>query len=437
VVESDGEVPAGTRRLVVTHDLGVVDEQPDAAVEHVLAGSSDAYLSRRREIAETAYGVRPAEPRNGSELRLLVVTIVHNPYDARILYREIAALLDAGHAVTYAAPFAAYGVAPPPRVRAVDLPRASGRQRAGAVRAARALLRAEADRQDLVLLHDPELLAAAAGLRLPPVVWDVHEDTAAAVTLKPWLPRPLRPVTAAAFGVVESAVERRRHLILAESGYSQRFRRAHPVVPNSTLVPPSVPEPGRERVVYLGTLSRARGAYELVELGRLLRGSGVRVELVGSADGEVRDALSAADAEGLLTWHGFVPNDRALGLVEGALAGLSLLHDEPNYRHSRPTKVLEYMAHGVPVVTTPTPPARSLVEEARCGVVVPFGTVQEVAAAAAAAIRDLAADPAAAAAMGRSGHEAALAEHDWASDGPAFVRVIEGWARPRAELPLR
>jgi glycosyltransferase involved in cell wall biosynthesis len=203
------------------------------------------------------------------------------------------------------------------------------------------------------------------------------------------------------------------------------------VVPNSTQVPREVPPPGTDRVVYLGTLSRARGAYELVELGRLLHGSGVRVELVGPADGEVGDALAAAHEAGTVTWHGFVPNDRALGLLEGALAGLSLLHDEPNYRHSRPTKVIEYMAHGVPVVTTPTPPARELVEESGCGVVVPFGTVEEVAAAAADAVRELAGDPARTAALGRAGHEAALASHDWSLDGPAFVRVLEGWADRR------
>ena len=57
-------------------------------------------------------------------------------------------------------------------------------------------------------------------------------------------------------------------------------------------------------------------------------------------------------------------------MLPGALAGLSLLQDLPNYRHSRPTKIVEYMAHGVPVVTTPLPVAVELVESAGAGVVV-------------------------------------------------------------------
>src|SRR5690606_41717814 len=62
-------------------------------------------------------------------------------------------------------------------VTPVDLPRAAGRRRLGAVRAARRRIREMRDDVDLVLLHDPDLLLAVAGLRRRPVVvWDVHEE---------------------------------------------------------------------------------------------------------------------------------------------------------------------------------------------------------------------------------------------------------------------
>ena len=47
------------------------------------------------------------------------------------------------------------------------------------------MIRKQARDHDVILLHDPELLAAVAGLRRrrgPVVVWDVHEDTAAAAS---------------------------------------------------------------------------------------------------------------------------------------------------------------------------------------------------------------------------------------------------------------
>lgn len=94
----------------------------------------------------------------------------------------------------------------------------------------------------------------------------------------------------------------------------------------------------------------------MIEMARTLAAAGVLVELIGAADADVREELREAQREGIVRWYGFVPNDRALRIAEGAMAGLALLHDEPNYRHSMPTKVVEYMARGVPVVSTPNPP---------------------------------------------------------------------------------
>jgi glycosyltransferase involved in cell wall biosynthesis len=365
-------------------------------------------------------------------VRVLVVTVVHDPRDARIFHREIGALLAAGHEVTYAAPFSAYGVALPTTVRAIDVPRSRGRRRIHAARAARAVVRREAPAHDVVLVHDPELLAAVRGIDGPVVAWDVHEDTAAAVTLKPWLPVPLRRATAAGVRTVESRAEKRVRLILAEDGYRDRFDRPHPVVPNSTPAPETVLPSGEDRVVYVGSITVARGVHEMVELGRLLHDLPITVHLVGPADAAAREVLEPAQAAGVVQWHGFLPNDEALALVDGALAGLSLLHDEPNYRHSKPTKVIEYMAHGVPVISTPTPPAVELVDGTGCGIVVPF----DDAPAVAIAVRRLHADPVERQAMADRGRAAALEQHDWRRDGTAFVDTLQRWVSEQAARPV-
>ena len=357
-------------------------------------------------------------------MRVLVVTVVHHPLDARIFYRQVQALLAAGHQVTYAAPFSATDTDVPMGIPGLDLPRASGRSRLASLRRARRLIRREAPAHDVVLLHDPELLIAVKGLGHPCVVWDVHEDTSAAVSMKPWLPKVLRRPVAAGFRLFERAAEGRVHLLLAEEGYSPRFRSTHPVVPNCTRVPDDVVAPGTETVVYVGALTLARGAADLIEVGRRLGLAGPRVHLVGPADAAASTLLTKAVAEGLVEWHGFLPNDEALAFVDGALAGLSLLHDEPNYRHSRPTKVMEYMAHGVPVISTPTPPARDLVESADCGIVVPFGDAK----AATEAVRTMLADPALRFRLAANGRVAALRDHDWRVAGPEFVRVLEEWS---------
>jgi glycosyltransferase involved in cell wall biosynthesis len=358
-------------------------------------------------------------------MRVFVCTVVHHPEDARILHRQIRALLDAGHEVTYMAPFRACNVTPWPDLVPVDVPRATGRRRLHALRVARRLLRQHGREADLVLLHDPELLLTVPRRLRSRTVWDVHEDTAAALGAKGWLPSPLRVPLRFAVRLLERRAERRLKLLLAEEGYRDRFREPHPVVPNTTNVPDTLPAPpGDDRVVYVGQLSMARGAADLIELAVLLRADGITLELIGAADATVRPLLRDAQRTGLLRWYGFVPNDRALRMAEGAVAGLALLHDSPNYRHSMPTKVVEYMARGLPVITTPNPIAAEIVTQGACGLVVPF----QDPAATAAAVRRLRDDAALRLDMGKRGHEAARARYHWPEHARLFVAQLEDWA---------
>ena len=160
-------------------------------------------------------------------MRVVVCTIVHHPADARIFHRQIRALLDAGHQVTYIAPADSENFSSErssPQLQVIAVPRAVGRRRLGALLAARRALARHAPDADLLLIHDPELLLALpARRRRPPTVWDVHEDTAAALSTKAWLPRPLRPAAALAVHTAERGAERRVHLILAEQGYVSSF----------------------------------------------------------------------------------------------------------------------------------------------------------------------------------------------------------------------
>jgi glycosyltransferase involved in cell wall biosynthesis len=356
-------------------------------------------------------------------MRVLVVTVVHTPLDARIHRRQIGAMVEAGWSVTYAArgghrhPARGRG----PGVVTHDLPRAVGRRRLAALRAARRLIAEQAPRHDLVVVHDPELLLA---LGRPPdgprsCSTSTRTSPRASSTVRGsrgccggWPPGAPGCWSGAPSGGCTCCSPRRPT--------PSRFRRPHPVVRNLPPLPPDPPPPGRDRVVYVGRLSRGRGVEELLELARRLGPAGPRVELVGQADDDVRAELDAAVADGTLVWHGWLPNDDAFELLTGALAGLSLLRDLPNYRISLPTKVVEYLAAGLPVVTTPLPAAAALVREADAGIVVDFGDV----AAAAAAVRRLRDDPQGAAAMGRRGRELVARDWTWDAEREVFLDAL-------------
>ncbi|GAA4222170.1 hypothetical protein GCM10023075_12620 [Streptosporangium album] len=336
------------------------------------------------------------------------------------MHRQIRALLDAGHEITYVAPFTDCNVTPDPRIRAIDIPRALGGHRRRSLKAARGALRRGAADADLLVVHDVELLFRLPRHR-PVTVWDVREDPVATLEARSYLPEQLRRTSSSLIRRVEA----RAHLILAEKSYQERFSRPHPVVPNAAYVPPRPPTtPGRDRVVHVGHLSRSGGATHLVELARRLLPHGVRLDLVGAADAEIRPLLRDAQREGLLDWYGYVPNQHALRMAEGAVAGLSLPHDVPAHRRSTPAKVVDYMSRGIPVVTTPLPAAASLVDRTGCGVVTPFGDVDAVLHAV-LALRE---DPEGAAAMGARGHQEALRHHNWPDHAGDFVRLLEEWA---------
>ena len=355
-------------------------------------------------------------------MHVVVATVVHHPEDARIYHRQIPALLEAGHRVTYIAPLLDPARPPRPGLRVVEVPRATGRRRLGALRAAHRALRAEAVDADLTIVHDPELLLLAGSIPRPRV-WDVHEDLPAQIGDKAWIPRLLRPMVRGPARMTERFGAARFDLILAEEAYVERLGE-NPIVRNVPWVPPSVEAVGNDRVVYVGRVSEGRGLTDMVDLSKRLP-AGVHLHLLGPVDSSVPAGTSAGSKT--LTLHGFVSNDLALKRIEGALAGLSLLRDIPNYRHSLPTKILEYMARGIPVITTPLPEARSIVERHDCGIVVPFGDPVAVADA----VERLHSDASMRARMAANGRQATAEHYNWATEAARFVETCETYAAAR------
>ncbi|MFI7698161.1 glycosyltransferase [Nonomuraea sp. NPDC049480] len=311
-------------------------------------------------------------------MRACVATTLHHPEDARIMHRQIRALLDAGHEVTYVAPFTYFNVTPALGVTAIDVARhaSPGKARAALKRGVRGA--------DLLIVHEHRLLRALPHRR-PPVVWDVREQVT---------PRQL-------------ARAERRHQVITPA-----------MVPEATLVSPGPPPSGDTRVVHIGRLSVERGVNELVGLAERLVPHGVRLDLIGPAERDVRPLLRDAQRVGLLDWFGYVPNRHALRMAEGALAGLAL--GDASVR-TPPTKIMDYMGRGLPVITTPQ--GAAMVEGAGCGLVVPLDVD-----AVLNAVLDLKEDPVRRVKMGALGHAEARLRYHWPDHAEAFVRRAEAWA---------
>ena len=281
-------------------------------------------------------------------MRALVVTSVHGADDPRIRERTVGSLAGAFDV--------RYATRAPRPTSAVDhewVELSGGRMRRG-FGALRQMCRGDVA---VVSVHDPELIPAALlarALRRVPVVVDVHEDVPAQVRDKGWVPRLLRPGAAWAAGRALRLAERFGTITLAEKGYRHLFRRDHPVFPNypaAGSLPPPAPDAGF--LVYVGDVTEERGALDMVEAAGLLPGP-LPLRLVGRCRPDLADRLRRRAGElGVnLEMLGPLPHYRAMETAAGASAGFSLLHDLPNYAGSMPTKVIEYLSLGVPVVAT-------------------------------------------------------------------------------------
>jgi glycosyltransferase involved in cell wall biosynthesis len=133
-------------------------------------------------------------------------------------------------------------------------------------------------------------------------------------------------------------------------------------------------------VAYLGTLSAERHLEMLVEVLALLRNTGTNARLlfVGNAD-RARDQLMLEHrAERLgISQHfeitGFLPQRQALERVASADVCLSPIFRSPILDVGSPTKLIEYLALGIPVVANDHPEQRQILHESRAGVCVPWG----------------------------------------------------------------
>ena len=363
-------------------------------------------------------------------MRVLVCTVVHHTTDARVFRREIGALLAAGIDVDAIAAWPASD-ASDAHYRRFTIPRAVGRRRLGALRAARARISALAVDAQVLVIHDPELLLVLPWRELRRlrvrVIWDVHEDLAAALSNKAYLPSPLRRVLVPVVHLVEHLAERRATLLLAEDAYQQRFSRPHQVVHNLPLVGGSLPAGERRRqAIYVGSITRARGLDEMLAIAPVLAEHGIALRLIGEAPASGDRERIAATAN--VVWNGAVPNAEAMREVEESMVGLALLHDLPNYRHSMPTKILEYMASGTAVVATPLPLSRQVVGEN--GVVLPG--FNDIVPAAIEAIVRLCDDEAERMRMTRAAFARVSGEYNWNVAQGAFVEAVRASSRPGA-----
>lgn len=348
---------------------------------------------------------RPAGARLDGR-RIVHLTTVHRPRDVRIFHKEVRALSQAGAEASVLAP-------EQPVAR-------SARTRAG-WRLAR---RARAMDADAYHVHDPELLPQALWLQKVtgrPVIYDAHEYLGETTRTKRWIPGPLRrPVAAIAAGAERAAGRRLGGVVTANEDLATRFAAAgcrSVSVANSPFASEfgEAGDPEGGVVLYVGGLGPLRGLPLMLEAFPQVDVPGARLLLAGPGD----PGVLPPGVEHL----GVVDHSEVPGLLARASVAWIPLRRHGNYDRAVPTKLVEAMAMGRPVVASDLPRMAAIVRSTGCGIVVPA----DDPAAHAAAIRRLLADPGLAREMGDAGRRAFL-------EGLAFEREADALTSFYAEV---
>jgi len=370
------------------------------------------------------------------------MTSAHCIRDARIFHKISKSLASRGYEVFLVAGHARDEIVD--GVHIVAVPKRKDRLSRMTVSPYHIYKRAFALDADIYHFHDAELMPVALLLRLQgkPVVYDAHEDLPRTVSYKDYIPRQLRGLVAGAAQRLELLAARRFTAVIgATLPIADRFRQvnANTVVVHNfpildELSPGAMPkwQQRSPAVAYVGGISRERGIFELLEAMPRLRHLGCRLALAGwFSPPAFKEKVLKHPVSNQVDCLGILSRKQIGQLLARVQVGIVVLHPEPNFINSMPTKLFEYMSAGIPVVASGFPLWREIVEEARCGLLVDPLQPPQIAEA----ISYLLTHPCEAEEMGRRGRATVERLFNWRSEESALMALYSSILQQQ-RLPL-
>ena len=255
----------------------------------------------------------------------------------------------------------------------------------------------------VVVVHAPELLpltllwqALGRGRKF---IYDIRENYALNVSTQRVYQGLTRRGLAAGLRWVEGLAARRAAgVILAEASYAAELPFLEELPPARVVVLENKyqPQPGEQlrpqpiilpplneplRLLYSGTISELNGVWEAIAVAEQLRAAwpgGAQLTIIGFCQQpELLRQLqghSAQQSAWLTLIGGAEPVTHADIVAEIGRSHIGLLayRPHPSTARCRPTKLFEYLAHGLPVLTSPNPLWQELLEAHGAGLALDF-----------------------------------------------------------------
>jgi glycosyltransferase involved in cell wall biosynthesis len=138
-------------------------------------------------------------------------------------------------------------------------------------------------------------------------------------------------------------------------------------------------------LIHHGALTHERGLYELVQAIRIVHDERQDISLLflgkGRAESKLRELVRSSGLDEMVIFHKPVPYNEVPEFIAAADIGVVPLPDHPQWRHQTPTKLLEYMAMGKPVIITDIAAHRSMLKDYKDAYFCKRGRPNEIAEA--------------------------------------------------------
>jgi glycosyltransferase involved in cell wall biosynthesis len=283
-------------------------------------------------------------------------SILHKLDDSRIFFKECITLTKAGYNVTFIAKPAFNKQFDGYSYQGVKLQKLTSNNRL--FNNFYLFMTILKQRMNVVHFHDPELIVMGLFLKIlgKKVIYDVHENVRQDILYKMWLRPILRlflskvavffELMADVFfnGIVSTTPTIAKNF----SNKNNHVIRNLPTLKN----PEVVGEAKRDKniIIYIGTLSEARGIKELIAVAEHLTGVAELWLLGGWNDEAFRLECEKMSGFKNTNYLGMMNHEEVAKFLSEATIGLCTLHPIDTFKDSYPIKVFEYMQNGLPVL---------------------------------------------------------------------------------------